>query len=423
MHSVSVVPSSAEAHSAAAIQLVLLDDVAPQTAVARIAVTGDFCPIGLHVAAAGTEGYARRGGALEGLKAVAEVSDLTVVNLECPLGRGAPIRKSGPSLVAEAGWASVLREAGVDVVSLANNHILDQGPAGLRATVESCRDAGMDTVGAGTDTQAAARPLVCEVRGVSVALVALAEHEFATATTEACGAAPAEPMAAFRAIRDAGAQADVVIVLLHGGSEHFPLPTPRQRELARFFIEVGAHAVACHHSHIVGPLEWYQGRPIAYGLGNLLFPDGGSAHDSEWFRSCVLVLDVDATGVVAAQVVGMQFDPSVPTVRVLDEDEHQALAQRLSRLQDALANQEEHQLLWMEHLRRHRVDYLSKTLGLSRVERALLRMGMWPSWRMPRTRVPAMLNAVCCESLHEALVSVLEEELSSWSGSRPVDPR
>jgi poly-gamma-glutamate capsule biosynthesis protein CapA/YwtB (metallophosphatase superfamily) len=394
-----------------AVPLVATADAGAAAGSARIAITGDFCPWGLEVSPAQGRGGPSAGEVLAGLRSVATTSDMTVVNLECPLHRGDPIRKSGPTLAADAAWATVLKDAGADVVSLANNHILDQGPAGLRATVRACADAGLRTVGAADDIAEAARPLLLEVGGVHIALVAVAEHEFATAGASSCGAAPAEPMAAFRAIRDARERADVVVVLFHGGREQLPLPPPRQLELARFFVDAGAHVVACHHSHVVGPAEWYHGCPIVYGLGNLMFPDGGTGRGPDWFESSVLLVDLDPSGAVAAQLVGLRYDAGQGTVSVLGEAGTDALAQRLSQLHAALADPAEIRRRWLEHVMDERTGYLSAALGLSRVERFFVRRGAWPFWRMPHDRLPAMLNAVRCESHQEALVAVLEEEL------------
>ena len=202
-----------------------------------------------------------------------------------------------------------------------------------------------------------------------------------------------------------------MIALFHGGSEYFPLPTPRQREFARFLVEAGAHAVVCHHSHVTGPLEWYHGCPIAYGLGNLLFPDKTAEHGPEWFKGYVLVLDADTSGITGARLVGTRFDPAISSLRLLDEGEYAESVARLSSLQDALGDADGSRRMWMDHVKKERPHYLSTVLGLSRVERALLRITAWSSWRMPRGRVPALLNVVRCESHHEAIVALLEEEL------------
>ena len=162
MHSIEVVPR-ASGDGSVADRLVLQDSLVPQPGLARIAITGDFCPHGLGAPKPGANGGVHD--VVAGLAAVAEVSDLTIVNLECPLQPGFPIRKSGPRLARDADWARVLGDAGVNVASLANNHVLDRGPEALAATMDLCRAAGMDTVGAGADLEAAALPLIREVRG------------------------------------------------------------------------------------------------------------------------------------------------------------------------------------------------------------------------------------------------------------------
>ena len=116
-------------------------------------------------------------------------SDLVVANLECALtDTPHPIDKAGPVLHAPVQCIKALRDAGVRVLSLANNHIRDCGTQGVLSTLQACHDADISTVGAGPSLADAQQPLVLEVAGQKVGIIAFAEHEFNFATRQRAGA-------------------------------------------------------------------------------------------------------------------------------------------------------------------------------------------------------------------------------------------
>jgi poly-gamma-glutamate synthesis protein (capsule biosynthesis protein) len=371
--------------------------------VVRVLVGGDFCP-GPQVPQREMWGEGSFG------DLTAQV-DFALVNLECPLGTGAGGPKSGPRLSAGDGWALLLAEAGVDAVALANNHMMDQGPEGLDATLTAASDAGLRIVGAGEDLAAAREPIVASAGGLKVAFVAMAEHESGVAGPRSPGVCPIDPGAALEAIRSAAAEADVVVVVLHGGNEGFPLPRPGLRDTARFLVDCGAHAVICNHSHVIAPVEWYAGAPIAYGLGNLYFPIEGPESPKSWYCSVAAVLEIGDDG-VGLTLVPLTFDETRQGVYPLPFQAAAALAERLGALTELLADDTRLKQAWMVHVDSERRHYVSTLLGLTRLERAAFKSGLWPWWRMPHKRLPALLDTVRCESHREAVIDLLEDEVA-----------
>jgi hypothetical protein len=202
-------------------------------------------------------------------------ADLTVANLETPLCMDAtPIPKSGPNLRANPECANALRDAGFGAITLANNHIMDQGPKGLLDTMSALLRRKLPFCGAGRNLHDAQRHILVECQGIRVALISIAEHEFSIASTNSHGAAPLDPIDNLRQIEDARKESDIVVVSLHGGNEHFPYPRPGLRRHCRFLIDRGADAVICHHTHVPSAYEIYQGKFISYGLGNAIFDHG-----------------------------------------------------------------------------------------------------------------------------------------------------
>lgn len=198
--------------------------------------------------------------------------DRVVVNLECALTETENrIRKCGPNLKGPTASAKTLKDAGVTDAGLANNHVLDFGVEGLHNTEKALDAAGIGWFGAGEDEDDAAKPYFMELGGKKIAFLSYNEHEYTYALKDQAGAAPFRPFAAMAQINAVKKQADYLIVLYHGGKEHCEYPSPRLHELCHAMIDLGADAVFCQHSHIIGCREEYNGGMIVYGQGNFHF--------------------------------------------------------------------------------------------------------------------------------------------------------
>ena len=200
-------------------------------------------------------------------------ADVTFANFEMPIPRS-PVTASAPDVSPELmGRAEALvpfLEAGVDVVSLATNHMMDWGPAGLIETISALREAGVNVVGAGSNLAEAIAPVVVERSGVKIGFCAFTPRQRWTASRDEPGTAPLElPL-----VRESLAQmegADVCVVSLHWGLEMSNYPMPSDRELARNIVECGAHLILGHHPHVIQGLERVGGGWVAYSMGNFVF--------------------------------------------------------------------------------------------------------------------------------------------------------
>ena len=219
-----------------------------------------------------------RGGeaALAKMAPLLREADLAFVNLESPLsdkGRADPDKDV--TLRGRPALASGLAAAGVDVVSLANNHALDWGEAALLDTLARLERAGVAAAGAGADLAAARAPALLETPGGTVALLAATAIQPAgfPAGADRAGVNPGrtEPERLLADIAAAKRRADWVIVSLHWGVEYAGQPTRDQRRLAHRAIDAGADLILGHHPHVLQGLEVYRGRLIAYSLGDFLF--------------------------------------------------------------------------------------------------------------------------------------------------------
>ncbi len=257
--------------------------------------TGDVNLDPSYIPAFRTRGYDHAWSGLDGLFTA---DDLTVVNLECPVSdRGSPVPKDFTFRCDPAALPAA-KAAGVDVANLANNHSGDFGPAALLDSVARLRDAGIAPVGVGADVRAAAEPVVVERNGWRVAVLGFGGVVPAAdwlAGPRRPGMASGDDTAAMTAaVRAASERADLVFVTVHWGVELDTRPRPDDVVRAHALVDAGADGIFGHHAHRLQPLDTHGGRPIAWGLGNFVWPtlsDAGS-------RSAVASVVVEPDGAV-----------------------------------------------------------------------------------------------------------------------------
>jgi poly-gamma-glutamate synthesis protein (capsule biosynthesis protein) len=210
-------------------------------------------------------------------------ADVTFANLETPIAPDASAGTREYVFNAPPDVVSALRRAGVDVVSVANNHAFDQGRRGFEETLRRLDAAGLKAVGAGPVDRPAG-PLLVDANGLTLAFVGFAH--FFNQDGNACpparpGAAPClqaatlDPDRAVAVVSAAAAAADAVVVSLHWGVEYAQQPRAPDVELAHRLADAGALVVLGHHPHVLQPVELYRradGRTavIAYSLGNFV---------------------------------------------------------------------------------------------------------------------------------------------------------
>ncbi len=198
-------------------------------------------------------------------------SDITLINLETPIcATPAPIPKTGPNFIASATIVPAMADAGFDVVSLANNHILDQGDQGLNETIEHLDRAGILHHGAASSHEKAAAGVFADGGTPRVAFLNVAEGEFAQAQGTGSGAARLDPGPTCLRIAKTAAEADHLVLSCHAGNEYQPFPSPALQSIYRSFVDAGADAVIGHHPHLPQGVEIHGKGVIIYSLGNFL---------------------------------------------------------------------------------------------------------------------------------------------------------
>ncbi len=306
------------------------------------------------------------------LRHVAEIfkgADVAYCNLEgpmCDVGEKHP-GKAGISLHLRSTpqAANALADAGIDVVSLANNHTMDYGIAGLDQTISLLDGVRIAHAGAGHDLAAARQPALLDVNGLRIALLSYSSVCVApfAATKTTPGLAmvriktsyaanlrlfqqPGSPMLTKTVgepedvamllddVKAAKLGADIVIVAWHWGvSERWGKLADYQRELGHAVIDAGARAIIGHHAHMLLGMEFYHGCPIIYSLGNFAFD-----LDHPYFRreSAIVIFDVSRDGVANIRVIPVLINDQHEPIPVRADGDGRKVAWFLEYLSEEL---------------------------------------------------------------------------------------
>jgi poly-gamma-glutamate synthesis protein (capsule biosynthesis protein) len=207
------------------------------------------------------------------VRALFRDADLALVNLEGPAIKAFRWHPHGLTFTFDPALLAGLRNAGIDLVTIGNNHIGNAGPGGVIETIRHLDTLGVAHVGAGRDDATARAPAWFEIAGQRVALFGYdAVRPAYNATARRAGSAglvSAHYRADVAAALDASA--DVVVVLPHWGVEYTAAPTSKQRAHARALASAGTTLILGSHSHWAGAMELVDGSPVLYSLGNLVF--------------------------------------------------------------------------------------------------------------------------------------------------------
>jgi poly-gamma-glutamate synthesis protein (capsule biosynthesis protein) len=241
-------------------------------------------------------------------------ADLATINLEGVVSeRGSPWPgkpfhfRGSPAILRGA-----RQVAGIDVVTVANNHSLDFGQDAFRDTLANARRSRIAAVGGGASLAAARRPVVLRAGGLRVAFLGYDDIQADFhATARTAGTAPADPALIAADVRAARQRTDVVVVWFHWGIELETEPNARQRELAGAALRAGATVVLGAHPHVLQPIERRGRALVAWSLGNFVFEPHSAGTD----ETGILLVRLGAEGVLGhsfrpARIVGIQ--PRLP---------------------------------------------------------------------------------------------------------------
>jgi len=338
------------------------------------------------------------------LLAVWSKANFRIFNLEVPLTDiEEPIDKCGLNLIAPTSVIEGIRALSPSVIALANNHILDQGVSGLNSTLRLLTQFDIPFVGAGKDVNEASKPYIIDQNGIKVGIYACTEHEFSIASDRIPGANPFDPLESLDHISTLKTECDFVIVLYHGGKEHYHYPSPYLQKVCRKIVQKGADLVVCQHSHCVGCYENYNGSTIIYGQGNFIF----DASESENWKTSLLI-KASIREKLSIEYIPVKKDGNV--VRLAEgKDAANILDAFYMRSNEILLNgfiEYQYQKFAYENT----LHYIRQLAGFSKwlsiIDRRLLN-GILAKHRYSKKQLLTIRNYIECESHRELLLQGL----------------
>lgn len=330
--------------------------------------------------------------------------DIRVLNLETPLSDiMSPIAKSGPCLVAPESTIIGIKALKPSLICLANNHILDQGIDGLKNTIHLLSSNDIPYIGAGSNLNEASKPFILHFKKIKIGFYVCAEHEFSIASVDSPGANPFDPLESLDHIADLKNECDYVVVLYHGGKEHYRYPSPYLQKVCRKMADKGANLVICQHSHCIGCFEVYKDSTLVYGQGNFIF----NKHDNEYWKTSILIAIRIDKGLDINYIPIMKNGNGVRLA--LGKDATDILESFYKRSCEIL-NEGFIEQQYQKFADENRLLYLIKLAGfgkwLSRIDRKLLN-GFLAKHKYTKKQLLAVQNCIKCESHRELLLQGL----------------
>lgn len=292
----------------------------PGTPIEAAAIgTGDSDPVELlfggdvylsdHVMEAYRSAGSISGVVSEGYQGDIAAADYFVVNEEFPFSTGGKQAENKQfTFRVSPDNVNIFGEMGIDLVTLANNHTLDYGTEALLDTITTLDDAGIRHIGAGEDLSHAEEFVTVSIKGKKIAFVGatrvIPEPEWAAGESSAGVFSAYDDAELLKKIKDAKEQADFVVVYVHWGEERMESPNEVQKTLAHNIVSAGADLVIGAHPHVLQGIEYYQGVPIVYSLGNFVF---GSSIP----RTALLRVTIDKESAEVEPETAEEVSPSV----------------------------------------------------------------------------------------------------------------
>lgn len=375
----------------------------------KILIAGDYCPIGRNAELIKNENYASL---FNGFEEITKEVDYSIVNFECPITTSNhKIKKTGPCLKTEdLNALRALKYAGFDLLTLANNHIQDYGGQGVLDTIKYAGIEGFDVVGAGENKTDAAFPLIKCIKGLIIGFINIAENEFCAAEDNLAGANTFDFIDTTKTIKDLRDKVDKIILIYHGGREHYQLPTPELRRRLRYFIDCGVDAIIGHHTHCFSGYEYYNNKPIVYSVGNFIFDYKPKYQTGLFTEGMGVILHLEENEFKIELIPFFQGRKQDSTLRLLNVNERKTFIERVEELSCIIQDDKLFEKNWQSFLETQNEYYLPSFYIKNIYLRALFMKGFLPASIFKQKHNKLLLNLIRCESHLEISKELLSKK-------------
>lgn len=374
----------------------------------KILITGDFVV---------TDEFEGKDLVGESVIKLFEEADYRIINLEAPITYENPknkITKTGPYLRTSAKTTlPYLKQLKVDMVTLANNHVLDYGEEGLKSTLAFCSENKITTVGAEKNLNTAKTSKRIKIQGKVISVINFSENEWASATSKTGGAHPMDIIDNTRLIQSEKENTDFLIVIIHGGHEFYHFPSPRMQKQYRFYADQGADVIVGHHPHCISGFEVYNETPIFYSLGNFLFTK--KSRFDAWYLGLVLQIEINGKN-LNTDLIPIKQTPAKFTISTLAKGQKSKILEQVRAYSKVIQDSELLMNEWDNYVRKKSNTYLNhfSISGLvpNKYIKALLYKSGLSEVLTPNKARTLFLNLIRCEAHKDLSKEVLTHHLS-----------
>lgn len=375
----------------------------------KVLITGDYCPIGRIQNRIKQEDFSF----MSAFASYAANADLAITNLEAPITEGTnSILKAGPNIKLNKNALKPLNRFNFNLVTLANNHILDYDEEGVVSTIKHCNKNNINYVGAGENINEARKLFKIKIDSKIVGVINVAENEFCTATENSFGANPVNLISNHNDIVQAKKEVDCLFVIAHGGREHYQLPSPKTRERYRFYASSGADVVVAHHPHCYSGYEIYGETPIFYSLGNFIFDYKKKYQRGMWTEGYGVDFNILDGSIDFKLIPFFQGRHQNPDLVLMEGEDLVRFNKKIKELNKIIIDDQRLTKCWRDYLETQKTLYKSSLFVQNRYLRGLMIKGFIPPiLTQNKVYKSLVLNLFRCETHKEIISNILEGEL------------
>ncbi len=373
----------------------------------EITICGDICPTD------DTKHFFEKNdanGLLGEVKSVLTDTDVLIGNLEFPLtDMCQKAIKTGPILYGKTKYINFFKALGFTALGLANNHIKDCGVNGVVSSLNICKEYEIETVGAGVNESEAKKPLIIEKNGIKIGILAFAEHEFNAAYENEAGANLFDVYTDYDQIENFSKSVDYLIVMYHGGIEHYAYPSPLLQKRCRKMVDKGADYVVCQHSHVIGTEEEYNNGTILYGQGNTIY--GYRENDPTWNEGLIVKIDLNMIDEKLKSTINyIPIRATESEIILMNETEKDEIKKIMYEREKQIAEKYFIQESWNIFCELKKTLYLPQLFGKGRIFNKLNRIFNNLLIKIMFTKQQHMItrNLVRCEAHNEVVQTILK---------------
>ena len=293
-------------------------------------------------------------------------SDFVIINLEGPLYKGKNLRKDSSAIFNNPPEIiSFFKEFQRPIFALGNNHIMDYGIDGLKATMDLLRQNDVSFIGAGLTEEEANREVTFTVKNKSISFLSMTanDHDVSSimAKNEQAGCASYLNIDLIsERIKALKKNVDFICTIMHWGPEYYQYPSIQQQSLAHNLIDAGVNLIIGHHPHVVQGIEIYNGSLIAYSLGNFFMPRFRYTHgrlsrqDKLTNEFMILNAEIDDQLGIEHNIIGGNVDNKFQ-VLPYDSEGQKEFRKKVIYLSAPLAR-DEYLHFWQKYERKRRIE-------------------------------------------------------------------